>query len=182
MKSSLKMTLMAFTVLSAGFLPLAAYAAGNYTKPAKKDITVNKDFDQYAKLTEVKKEVQEAVDLHETAVTLLSDKKVLEEHKKSIEQYKEIVRRLNANISCNKQQLGEYFSNPDAVWKKVSAWAEDSARTLLAEASDSVGDSETTATLKKMNAELNGRGGGKPNFVQGSVAAARGAIEAFFAE
>ena len=35
---------------------------------------------------------------------------------------------------------------------------------------------------KKMNAELNGRGGGKPTFVQGSVAAARGAIEAFFAE
>ena len=35
---------------------------------------------------------------------------------------------------------------------------------------------------KKMNAELNGRGGGKPNFVQGSVAATRGAIEAFFAE
>ena len=35
---------------------------------------------------------------------------------------------------------------------------------------------------KKMNTELNGRGGGKPNFVQGSVAAARGAIEAFFAE
>ena len=35
---------------------------------------------------------------------------------------------------------------------------------------------------KKMNVELNGRGGGKPNFVQGSVAAARGAIEAFFAE
>ena len=38
------------------------------------------------------------------------------------------------------------------------------------------------ALTKKMNAELNGRGGGKPNFVQGSVAAARGAIEAFFAE
>ena len=35
---------------------------------------------------------------------------------------------------------------------------------------------------KKMNAELNGRGGGKPNFVQGSVAAARGEIEDFFAE
>ena len=35
---------------------------------------------------------------------------------------------------------------------------------------------------KKMNAELNGRGGGKPNFVQGSVAAVRGAIETFFAE
>ena len=33
---------------------------------------------------------------------------------------------------------------------------------------------------KKMNAELNGRGGGKPNFVQGSVAAARGEIESIF--
>lgn len=38
------------------------------------------------------------------------------------------------------------------------------------------------ALTKKMNAELNGRGGGKPNFVQGSVAAARGEIERFFAE
>ena len=35
---------------------------------------------------------------------------------------------------------------------------------------------------KKMNAALNGRGGGKPNFVQGSVAAARREIEKFFCE
>ena len=34
---------------------------------------------------------------------------------------------------------------------------------------------------KKMTGELNGRGGGKPNFQQGSVAAAKEAIEAFFA-
>ena len=33
---------------------------------------------------------------------------------------------------------------------------------------------------KDMNAALGGRGGGKPNFVQGSVAAEREAIEAFF--
>ena len=33
---------------------------------------------------------------------------------------------------------------------------------------------------KDMNAALNGRGGGKPNFVQGSVTADRKAIEAFF--
>ena len=33
---------------------------------------------------------------------------------------------------------------------------------------------------KDMNAALNGRGGGKPNFVQGSVTADRDAIEAFF--
>ena len=37
-------------------------------------------------------------------------------------------------------------------------------------------------TVRNYIRELNGRGGGKPNFVQGSVAAARGAIEAFFAE
>ena len=35
---------------------------------------------------------------------------------------------------------------------------------------------------KKLNAELNGRGGGKPGFVQGSVSAERAAIEKFFAE
>lgn len=33
-----------------------------------------------------------------------------------------------------------------------------------------------------MNAALSGRGGGKPNFVQGSVGCDRAAIEAFFAE
>ena len=35
-------------------------------------------------------------------------------------------------------------------------------------------------TAKMLNAELNGRGGGKPEFVQGSVQASRAAIEAFF--
>ena len=35
---------------------------------------------------------------------------------------------------------------------------------------------------RKLNAELSGRGGGKPNFVQGSVAAARRAVEKFFCE
>ena len=36
--------------------------------------------------------------------------------------------------------------------------------------------------VKALNALLNGRGGGKPGFVQGSCAASRSAIEAFFAE
>lgn len=35
--------------------------------------------------------------------------------------------------------------------------------------------------VKEMNQALNGRGGGKPEFVQGSVQAGRGEIEAFFA-
>ena len=38
------------------------------------------------------------------------------------------------------------------------------------------------ALTKAMNAALGGRGGGKPEFVQGSVTADRAAIEAFFAE
>ena len=38
------------------------------------------------------------------------------------------------------------------------------------------------ALTKELNAALSGRGGGMPEFVQGSVGAERGAIEAFFAE
>ena len=37
------------------------------------------------------------------------------------------------------------------------------------------------AFTKEMNAVLNGRGGGKPGFVQGSASASRAEIEAFFA-
>ncbi|MBE6928424.1 MAG: alanyl-tRNA editing protein [Ruminococcaceae bacterium] len=35
-------------------------------------------------------------------------------------------------------------------------------------------------TVKQLNAELNGRGGGKPNFAQGSVSCSRTQIESFF--
>ncbi len=42
-------------------------------------------------------------------------------------------------------------------------------------------DGDLRALTKEMNASLNGRGGGKPFFVQGSVSAAREEIEAFFA-
>lgn len=37
-------------------------------------------------------------------------------------------------------------------------------------------------TAKRLNFSLNGRGGGKPDFVQGSVCASREAIEAFFSK
>jgi len=33
---------------------------------------------------------------------------------------------------------------------------------------------------KQLNSQLNGRGGGKPGFFQGSVKATRGEIEGFF--
>ena len=37
------------------------------------------------------------------------------------------------------------------------------------------------ALVKEMNQTLNGRGGGKPNFAQGSLSASRSEIEAFLA-
>jgi len=42
-------------------------------------------------------------------------------------------------------------------------------------------DGDLRALVKEMNAALNGRGGGKPFFAQGSASAARKEIEAFFA-
>ena len=41
-------------------------------------------------------------------------------------------------------------------------------------------DGDLRALTKTLNAALSGRGGGKPNFVQGSVSASRAEIEAFF--
>jgi len=40
-------------------------------------------------------------------------------------------------------------------------------------------DGDLRQLVKEMNAALNGRGGGKPNFAQGTVAASRAAIEVF---
>ena len=44
-----------------------------------------------------------------------------------------------------------------------------------------VAGGDVRAFVKELNAALSGRGGGKPNFAQGSVSADRAAIEAFFA-
>jgi len=41
-------------------------------------------------------------------------------------------------------------------------------------------DGDLRELTKTLNAALSGRGGGKPNFVQGSVSASRAEIEAFF--
>ena len=44
-----------------------------------------------------------------------------------------------------------------------------------------VWDGDLRELTKELNTALSGRGGGKPNFVQGSVNAEKSAIEAFFA-
>lgn len=43
-------------------------------------------------------------------------------------------------------------------------------------------DGDLRSFVKSLNGELRGRGGGKPHFIQGSVAASRAEIEAFFAK
>ena len=57
------------------------------------------------------------------------------------------------------------FSGGDGAWKYAVGQQDGDLRELV----------------KALNAALNGRGGGKPNFAQGSASCKRGEIEAFFA-
>ncbi len=156
MKPSLKKTLMTVTMLSTGlFVFSSSLAYADFKKPETKQVAKNTSFEQYPKLGEVKDDVNMALDLHKTAYSLLSDKQQLEEYKESIEKYNEIERRLGQNINCNISQLNEHFSDGNAVWKKMSAWAEDSASTLLAEASDSLSDEESSSQLSALEAKVN---------------------------
>ncbi|MBR1777651.1 MAG: hypothetical protein IJ752_03590 [Alphaproteobacteria bacterium] len=156
MKPTLKNTLMALTMLSTGFFILSFESAqAGFQQPKAKAVAANISFKQYPKLGEVKADVNVALDLHQTAVSLLADKKQLEEYKASIEKYNEIERRLNQNTQCNISLLNENFSNGATVWKKASAYAEDTASTLLAEASDSFGDAESSSKLKALENKVN---------------------------
>ena len=156
MKPTLKNTLMTLTVLSSGFFILSSgMAHAGFKIPKIKKPVANVSFQQYPKLGEVKSEVNLALDLHQTAASLLSDKKQLEEYKASIEKYNEIERRLNQNKECNILLLNQNFSNGSAVWKKAAAYAEDTASVLLAEASDSLGDSEASSQLSALESKVN---------------------------
>ena len=57
------------------------------------------------------------------------------------------------------------FAGADGAWKYAVGRA----------------DGDLRALVQAINRKLNGRGGGKPNFAQGSVSCTRGEIEAFFA-
>ena len=156
MRASLKKTLMTVTVLSTGFFVFSSsLAQADYKKPEIKKTVANTSFKQYPKLGEVKDDVNIALDLHQTAASLLAEKEQLKEYKESIEKYNEIERRLAQNIQCNISQLNEHFSDGSSVWKKVSAWAEDSASALLAEASDSLSDDESSSQLAALEAKVN---------------------------
>ena len=156
MNPTLKHTLMTLTILSTGLFVLSAQtASAGYQRPKTKPVATNSSFQQYPQLGEVKADVNIALDLHQTAVSLLADKKQLEEYQESIEKYNEIERRLKQNTQCNISLLNENFSNGKAVWKKVSAYAEETSAVLLAEASDSLGNAESSAELDSLEQKMN---------------------------
>ena len=77
------------------------------------------------------------------------------------------LRRLCDAVSQTRNGLCACFSGADAVGYKYA----------LAQPGD-----DLRSFSKAMNETLHGRGGGKPDFVQGSVQASRAEIEAFFAK
>ena len=155
MKPTLKNTLMTLTMLSTGFFILSSCpVSAAYKRPKVKSVAEDKSFEQYPKLGELKAEVNLALDLHQTAVSLLADKKQLQEYKDSIEKYEEIKRRLNKNKQCNISLLEDNYTDGNAVWKKVSAYAEETASVLLAEASDSLGDKDASNELKDLEKNM----------------------------
>lgn len=85
--------------------------------------------------------------------------------------------------------LFEEALSPDSVRKLAVAVMENcKGRCAVFSGDDETGykyavgetDGDLRALIKDMNGQLNGRGGGKPFFAQGSVAAKRAQIEAFF--
>lgn len=153
MKSSLKNTLAAFTVISTGLLPVDSSAEMSFKTPTPKPVVADKTLEQYPRLNEAKDLVNDAIALHETAVSLKSNQKVLKKHKDTIDQYNETVSRLEQNVACNKQQLAQFFADPASVWNKMAAWAEDSASTALAKASGALdsGVNPENVDLSKMS-------------------------------
>lgn len=152
MKSTLKNTLTTLTILSTGlFLLSAGTASAGYKKPKAKDaVAEDPNFKQYPMLGELKEDVNAAMKLHQTAASLLSDKVQLEEYQDSIDKYYEIKRRLNKNIQCNINLMRDNYTDGNSVWEKISAYAEDTASKLLAEASDSLGDADASNELKNL--------------------------------
>ena len=146
---------MTLTILSAGFFFLSSGTAqAGFKTPRVTAKGADVSFQQYPKLGEVKADVNMAMSLHQTAVSLLSEKKQLEEYKDSIEKYYEIERRLDANKECNRNLMNEYFKNGSEVWKKASAYAEDTSSVLLAKASDSMGDAEASSQLSSLEKKM----------------------------
>ena len=68
----------------------------------------------------------------------------------------------------------------DAIFKVCGGQAAVFGKTETGWAYAIASHNDIRSFVKDMNGALNGRGGGKPNFCQGSVSAARSDIEAFF--
>ena len=168
MKPTLKNTLMTLTVLSTGlFLLSSGNVSAGYQRPKARQTAPKDDsFAQYPKLGELRDEVNMALNLHQTAVSLLADREQLQKYKDSIEKYDEIVRRLKKNTRCNIDSLNNNYVNGKDVWSKIAAYAEDASSKLLAEASNSLGeDAEASNELGNLEKGMDSK-----NFSSGEEA------------
>ncbi|MBO4644408.1 MAG: hypothetical protein J5716_07370 [Alphaproteobacteria bacterium] len=156
MKVTLKNTLMTLTVLSSGFFILSSGTAlaGLKKLETKPAATSNEALKQYPLLGVIKNEVTEALNLHQQGLSFPTQKEQLEKHHEEVEKYNEIERRLSRNTQCNISLLNEHFSNGNAVWRKIAAYAEDTSATLLAEAAGAMGSSEASGQLKDLEGKV----------------------------
>ena len=144
MKLTLKNTLMTLTVLSTGFFLLSSEAAqaGFKLAKGKPKSAANLDFKQYPELGKAKDDVTLALSMHNSGSSFPAKQEQLRKYQEEVDKYNEIVRRLNQNKQCNIALLNANFSNGNAMWKKIAAYAEDSSAALLAQASGSLGSSD----------------------------------------
>lgn len=166
MKPTLRNTLMMLTILSSGFFFLSSEMAAAgvnksdlekittggfkkkghkastiFEKPDLKEVVENITFKQYPILGEAKADVNMALNLHQTAASLLAEKEQLEKYKENIDIHEKIKANLEQNKQCNINLLKENFKEKDAnrIWERASAYAEDTAAELLEQASHSLG-------------------------------------------
>lgn len=138
MKHPFKNTLLAMTVLSA-VLPLSARAEFSSVKSESKYVR-DKNLDQYKDLNAVKTDSDAAATIHEFIHMLPNDREEIRKNQKQIDRYNEISARLEDNVRCNIGLLNDRFTDGKAVWEKISAYAEESAKDALAKAADDTAD------------------------------------------
>lgn len=140
MKYSFKRAIMAVTMLSAGFMVFPVSAAEfSILKPEPKYVK-DKNLGQYKDVNGVLTESDMASSVHDYIRTLPAKLEEIQKHQAQIDRYNEIAKRLLDSENCNRKFLNTHFSEGDKIWDSLSAWAEESAKEKLAEASDETVD------------------------------------------
>lgn len=152
-------SLLLATALSVGFIQGTDAASPFKKMSGEKSDTTDPNFAQYKSLTEVKKAVSRAMNIHNAMYGLPQHKKNVENDLKEIATFDEIQNRLDANELCNVSILNNYFSSGKKVWDNMITLAEDYSTNILAEAenymsaedgSGNASDAKTAENNKKL--------------------------------